>query len=176
MLAGNDGRATTENVRISLSQKKSSRRGMVTITSLIDIMTILLIFLIYNLSDEALTDFSSADLTLPSSFTSVRPAEMESMVVVGVGKSGVVVDNNPVMTTQALRESPVGTVDEIYGALSAHREGESEMVTQGFQEEASKWVKVLGDEELTFIDMLKIMRTCSEVGYEHVYLGAIPSE
>jgi biopolymer transport protein ExbD len=171
-----NGSTMMDNQRVLLAQKKPAHRGMITVTSLIDIMTILLIFLIYNISDEALTDLSSTDLSLPHSFSSERSQEVSSTVVVAAGKAGVVVDNNPVMTTDKLRASPVGIVPEIYGALDAHRDAEMRMVASEFQNEVSTSVKLLGDEDLVFADMLKIMRTCSEVGYEHVFLGAIPGE
>jgi len=160
-------------IRVNLPHRNNSGSGFINLTSLIDIMTILLVFIVLRMGTGGVTDFSTNDLTLPPSFSSEVPQEMEDMVVVSVGKEGVVVDNNPVMTTKSLIASPVGIIHEVEGALREHRQREERMVQMGFQSRVSNWVKVLGDESLTFVDMLKIMRTCSEVGYEHVFLGAI---
>ena len=85
--------------RIRLPREKKAGTSPINLTSLIDIMTILLVFIVVKMGTDAITDFSSSDLTLPQSFSSRVPRNMDDMVVVSIGKQGVVECNRAIHVT-----------------------------------------------------------------------------
>lgn|GEM_PF-4474451 len=162
-------------IRLNIGGRTREAPKTLSLTALIDIMTILLIFLIYNISDEAMSSIRTDDLSLPITSSGQRPDSMETMVVLAISQQSVTVDNRLVMSIAELRSAKPGTVPQIGKALEDYRAWEQEMIGRGLQDDFAGHVKILGDESLTFIDMLKVMRTCSQKGYEGIYLAAIPS-
>lgn len=79
------------------AQKRKARRAVsddLNITSMMDMMTIILVFLLKSYSAEDFGAAPSDDLTLPVS-TSVQPPKLA--VNVSVSKSQILVDGNPVV-------------------------------------------------------------------------------
>lgn len=77
----------------------------VTINSLMDAMTIILIFLLMNYSVDPLRIDTADDLKLPASTTEIHP---KASATVTVTKNGIIVNDKPVVQIKA------GTVDKAY--------------------------------------------------------------
>lgn len=87
-----------------LAKKKAAKKGerevepaKLTMNSLMDILTILLVFLLKNYSTDAVSVTPSSDLDLPKGMTALTP---EQTVAVTVSKSAILVDNAMVLTVK----------------------------------------------------------------------------
>jgi hypothetical protein len=87
-----------------LAKKKAGKKGerevepaTLTMNSLMDILTILLVFLLKNYSTDAVQVTPSSDLDLPKGMTALMP---EQTVAITVSKSAIFVDNAMVLTVK----------------------------------------------------------------------------
>ncbi len=87
-----------------LAKKKAGKKGdrnvepaKLTMNSLMDILTILLVFLLKNYSTDAVSVTPSSDLDLPKGMTALMP---EQTVAITVSKSAILVDNAMVLTVK----------------------------------------------------------------------------
>ncbi len=87
-----------------LTKRKAAKKGdrsepaaKLTMNSLMDILTILLVFLLKNYSTDAVSVTPSSDLDLPKGMTALTP---EQTVAVTVSKSAILVDNAMVLTVK----------------------------------------------------------------------------
>jgi len=87
-----------------LAKKKAGKKGdrdvepaKLTMNSLMDILTILLVFLLKNYSTDAVSVTPSSDLDLPKGMTALTP---EQTVAITVSKSAILVDNIMVLTVK----------------------------------------------------------------------------
>lgn len=87
-----------------LAKKKAGKKGdrdvepaKLTMNSLMDILTILLVFLLKNYSTDAVQVTPSSDLDLPKGMTALMP---EQTVAITVSKSAILVDNIMVLTVK----------------------------------------------------------------------------
>ncbi len=92
-------------LRKQRKKRKSADDVGVTINSLMDAMTIILIFLLMNYSVDPLRVDSSDDLKLPASTTEIHPKPSASLTVT---KKGIIVNDKPVVQIKG------GTVDKAY--------------------------------------------------------------
>jgi biopolymer transport protein ExbD len=100
-----------------MALKKATRKeeeGGLTITSMMDMMTIILVFLLKSYSTDDISVAGSEDLVLPVSTTQVRPELAVNLVVT---KSMVVVDGMEVLrlTEEADEENPGDMVIAVPG-------------------------------------------------------------
>jgi biopolymer transport protein ExbD len=155
------GRITVRIKNPILSARRRSPESAVVrlqLTSLVDMMTILLIFLLksFSMDGEVLTP--AADLALPGSTSDERVAPM---VNVAVTRTGVLLDGRSLLTLDELASLP------------------SEAATIGILEtELTKLAAITGDADgdraltiqcdknLDFALLKRVMRTCSVAGFD----------
>jgi biopolymer transport protein TolR len=144
------------------------RRGAgLNLVSLMDIFTILVFFLLVN-SAEVQTLETPRDIELPESIAENKPRET---VVVHISKDQVLVQGTPV-TTLAEVEALEGN---IVGPLKAALQRQSDRVLRDVAaaDAASREVTILGDRELPYRILKKIMATCTDADYGKLSLAVI---
>lgn len=120
------------------------------LTSLIDVMTILLVFLLKNFSVEGELITPSKDLELP---TSTIEKKAEPMFTVQISKNDLMVDGRPVTKVSSFAKSDSLLIPEFYQAI----EGYVKVAT-------AKEVMIEADRELPFNVIKRVMFTCSKAG------------
>jgi biopolymer transport protein ExbD len=121
------------------------------LTSLIDVMTILLVFLIKNFSVEGNIVSPSPNLNLPIS-TIKEQAKQKFRIV--VSQESIIVDDSTITDISSVLRSDSLLIPSLYKKLSNHLELEKGEVM------------LEADKELDFAVIKKVMYTCSKVGFK----------
>ena len=151
--------------RMSRNRVKITKMNL---TSLMDVFTILVFFLLVNSGSVELLE-APKDVSLPESFEESKPRET---VVVSVSPETVMVQGKVVaMVSDVLDETIEGSLDPLAVRLAELSEsviGSSTMTVAESQE-----VTILADKDVPFIVVRKVMSACTSEGYENVSLAVI---
>ena len=137
------------------------------LTSLMDVFTILVFFLIANqTSVDALQQ--PKQIKLPESVVEEKPRET---VVIFVGKDSVLVQGVPVARISDIQAAGNAEIEPIGARLAELSERVIGVSTQAVVE--SQEVTVLADKSIPFSILKKILATCTARGYTRVSLAVI---
>ncbi|MGB5332019.1 MAG: biopolymer transporter ExbD [Woeseiaceae bacterium] len=153
--------------RMSRNRLKITKMNL---TSLMDVFTILVFFLLVNSGSVEIME-SPKDMTLPEARVDTKPRET---VVIFVSPEDVLVQGKIVARVADILEGELSTVDPITSRLAELRDnivGPSTLAVAGSQE-----ITILADKSVPFIVIRKIMSACTGEGYENVSLAVIQKE
>lgn len=148
----------------------SRNRGKIAkmnLTSLMDVFTILVFFLLVNSGSVEILD-APKEVTLPESRVETKPRET---VVIFVSKDQVLVQGEAVTLVEDILNGEPEAVDPITWRLAELKEsvvGPSTLAVADSLE-----VTILADKSVPFIVIRQIMSTCTGEGYENVSLAVI---
>ena len=138
------------------------------LTSLMDVFTVLVFFLIFNSSATVETLQQPKQITLPESVVEEKPRET---VVIFVGMDEVLVQGVPVARVADIQASGNVEIEPISVRLADLRESVIGLSTQAVAE--SQEVTVLADKTVPFNVLKKVMATCTAQGYTRVSLAVV---
>ena len=138
------------------------------LTSLMDVFTILVFFLIMNSGSEVL---DSNGVSLPESVVETKPTET---VVINVTTDEVLVQGEPVVRVADVMAMGGGDIEPIVARLVELRERVIGVRTQAVAE--SPAVTILADKSIPFSVLKQIMSTCTAGGYTRISLAVIQKE
>lgn len=158
-------------MRNSRRIKRMSRNRMkitkMNLTSLMDVFTILVFFLLVNTGAVELLE-APKNVTLPESREDSKPRET---VVILVNQETVLVQGVVVAQVADILEGKAATMDPIIARLAELQEnivGPSTLQVAGSRE-----VTILADRSVPFVVVRRIMSACTGEGYENVSLAVI---
>ena len=157
-------RSTRRIKRMSRNRIKITKMNL---TSLMDVFTILVFFLLVNSGSVELVE-APRDVKLPESREDTKPRET---VVIFVSSENVLVQGEIVAYVDDILEGDAATTDPITVRLAELREnivGPSTLAVADSQE-----VTILADKSVPFVVIRKIMSACTVEGYENVSLAVI---
>ncbi|MDH3417081.1 MAG: biopolymer transporter ExbD [Gammaproteobacteria bacterium] len=160
-------RNTRRIKRMSRNRLKITKMNL---TSLMDVFTILVFFLLVNSGSVEIME-SPKDMTLPEARVDTKPRET---VVIFVSTEDVLVQGKIVARVDDILEGESSTVDPVTLRLAELREnivGPSTLAVAASQE-----ITILADKSVPFIVIRKIMSACTGEGYENVSLAVIQKE
>lgn len=153
--------------RIARMSRNKTRIPKLNLTSLIDVFTILVFFLLFNSSSNEVLQ-QPKQITLPDSVTEAKPRET---VVIFVGTDEVLVQGEPIVRVAdilAFEGQDIQPIKERLAELSKSVIGaRTQAVAQ------SREVTVLADKRTPFIVVKKVMSTCTGQGYTRISLAVI---
>lgn len=150
--------------------RMSRNRGKVTrlnLTSMMDVFTILLFFLMFHSGTSELLQ-EPKSVSLPDSVVESKPRET---VVIVVGRDEVTVQGEVVARVADIQAMPGQEVTQISERLAALRQNVIGVSTQAVAE--SQEVTVLADKSVPFNVVKTIMSTCTGQGYSRISLAVI---
>ena len=150
--------------RMSRNRLKITKMNL---TSLMDVFTILVFFLLVNSGSVELVE-APKNVKLPESQVETKPRET---VVIFVSPEDVMVQGQVVARVNDILEGQEGVIEPITARLHELTEnivGSSTMTVAESQE-----VTILADKSVPFVVVRRIMSTCTEGGYENVSLAVI---
>ena len=150
--------------RMSRSNKKVP--GM-SLTSLMDVFTILVFFLLVNSSASEVLE-APKQITLPDSVVETKPDET---AVIMVSDESVLVQGQVVIATSELLDSNKMAFVEISDRLKSLKENVIGISTKTLSE--SNKVTILADQTIPFKVLLKVMSSCTLAGYEQISLAVV---
>jgi biopolymer transport protein ExbD len=137
------------------------------LTSLMDVFTILVFFLMVNQSSVEVLQ-QPRQITLPESVVEEKPRET---VVILVGKDEVLVQGVPVARIADIEAAGNIEIEPIGARLAELSESVIGLSTQAVAE--SQEVTVLADKSIPFSVLKKILATCTARGYTRVSLAVV---
>ena len=150
--------------RMERSRKKVTGLNL---TSLMDVFTILVFFLLANSSSNEVLS-TPKHIKLPDSVVESKPRET---VVIMVGPDTVMVQGEAVTNTPELMQAKQDKIPEIAQRLDLLERNIIGIHSQAAV--ASKEVTILADKTIPFNVLKKIMTTCTGSGYGRISLAVI---
>jgi biopolymer transport protein ExbD len=153
--------------RLSRFRPKVSRMNL---TSLMDVFTILVFFLVMNSGPTEILDPSS-DVVLPESVVETKPSET---VVINVGREEVLVQGRPVVRIADILAMGSGDIEPIMAQLAELQSRVIGVRTQAVADSTA--ITILADKSIPFSVIKQIMSTCTSQGFTRISLAVIQKE
>ena len=150
--------------RMARNKKKPPNLSL---TSLMDVFTILVFFLLFHSSGSEVLE-APKQIKLPDSVVEAKPRET---VVIMVSPEVVVVQGEAVIGTPELLDAGSETVAEITARLKQLERNIIGISTKTVVQ--NKEVTILADKSIPFRALKKIMSTCTGSGYGRISLAVI---
>lgn len=130
-----------------------------------DIFTILVFFLLVNSSDVEVLQ-SNKDITLP---TSVAEKQPENQLVVMVSEEDIIVGGRKVTTIKSVLRLEDNDIPELQKELKYLAERKPYQNVE--EQQKGRSVTIMGDEDIPYKVLKKIMSTCAKTEYRNISLA-----
>lgn len=153
--------------RMDRRHKRGKMGSALNLVSLMDIFTILVFFLLVNSSDVEVLP-NAKDIQLPESIAEEKAKET---VVILIGDEDIIVQGTPVARVSEVMSRKGNDIPELKRALQSQndrvlrREGEDDI--------AGREVTIMGDREIPYRLLKKVMATCTESDYGQISLAVL---
>jgi biopolymer transport protein ExbD len=150
-------------------RKRSGGDVKLNITSMMDMFTIILVFLIKNFSTEGAIVTPADNLTLPKSTVEKRASEA---LGIKVSKNTIIVENTLVVNETeftAVQNQKDFLIQTLYEVLKKYAE-EGKKMTEISGKEFSGEITIQGDVEIPYSILTRVMYTCGQAGYPKMNL------
>lgn len=153
--------------RIRRMERNRNKGVGLNLTSLMDVFTILVFFLLANTSTSAVLT-PPKQIKLPTSVVQAKPKET---VVIMVGPEQVLIQGKAVISTHDVLASGHGAIPAIAEQLEQIQRNVIGINTKTVAD--SKQVTLLADKTIPFKVLKRIMSTCTRSGYGRISLAVI---
>jgi biopolymer transport protein TolR len=153
--------------RMDKHHSRNKGTAALNLVSLMDIFTILVFFLLVNSSDvETLPN--AKDLQLPESIAEEKAKET---VVILIGEEDIIVQGLPIVKVADVLALKGNDIPELRQALKSQND---RVLRREAQEDiASREVTIMGDKEIPYRLLKKVMATCTESDYGQISLAVL---
>lgn len=153
--------------RMEKHHKRHRGAGALNLVSLMDIFTILVFFLLVNSSDvETLPN--AKDLQLPESIAEDKAKET---VVILIGEIDIIVQGTPVAKVADVMATKGNDIPALRKALLSQNDRVLRRTAQA--EVAGREVTIMGDKDIPYRLLKKVMATCTESDYGRISLAVL---
>ena len=153
--------------RMEKHHKRNTRSGALNLVSLMDIFTILVFFLLVNSSDvETLPN--AKDLQLPESIAEEKAKET---VVILIGEIDILVQGKPVAKVADVSAQKGNDIPALRQALKS--QNDRVLRREAKDDIAGREVTIMGDKEIPYSVLKKVMATCTEADYGQISLAVL---
>jgi biopolymer transport protein ExbD len=160
-------------MRMERHHKRMAKESKLSLVSLMDIFTILVFFLMFNASDVQVLQ-SHKSVKLPTS--SVENAAAETLVIM-VNSSDLMLQGKKLADVERVMRSSDDIIKPLSTELKyqASREGalsaQLTTPTDVEPEDTARSITIMGDKDIPYKLLKKIMQTCAESGYTNISLA-----
>jgi len=141
--------------------------GGLNLVSLMDVFTILVFFLLVNSSSSDVME-PPKNIKLPDSIVEAKPRET---VIVMITPDQILVQGEPVISTQDVIDSKLAVIDAVKDRLVLQQKKVIGINTKVVAE--AKEVTILAQRTVPFHVMKKVMASCTSAGYGKISLAVI---
>lgn len=153
--------------RMEKHHKRNKGAGALNLVSLMDIFTILVFFLLVNSSDVQ-TLPNAKELQLPESIAEEKAKET---VVILIGETDLIVQGRTVAKIADVLATQGNDIPELREALLSQND---RVLRREAQEDiASREVTIMGDKDIPYRLLKKVMATCTESDYGQISLAVL---
>jgi biopolymer transport protein ExbD len=153
--------------RMERRHERGKRGGALNLVSLMDIFTILVFFLLVNSSDVEVLP-NARDIQLPESIAEEKAKES---VVILIGAEDILVQGAPVAKVREVMNLQGNDIPALREALVAQNE---RVMRQDVRDDiAGREVTIMGDKDIPYRLLKKVMATCSASDYGRISLAVL---
>jgi biopolymer transport protein TolR len=153
--------------RMARHHKRSKLGGALNLVSLMDIFTILVFFLLVNSTDVEVLP-NARDIQLPESIAEDKPKET---VVILIGDVDIIVQGTPVAKVADVMRLKGNDIPELRQALLS--QNDRVLRRQAQDEIAGREVTIMGDRDIPYRLLKKVMATCTASEYGRISLAVL---
>lgn len=150
-----------------MARNRHKRLPGMNLTSLMDVFTILVFFLLVNSSSSEVLA-PPKNITLPDSVVETKPKET---VVILVSEETIMVQGEVVVTVEDVVNSKQDAIIEISNKLESVKQNVIGVSTKTVAK--SREVTILSHKKVPFKVLRKVMSSCTFAGYENISLAVI---
>jgi biopolymer transport protein TolR len=153
--------------RMDKHHKRNRGTGALNLVSLMDIFTILVFFLLVNSSDvETLPN--AKELQLPES---IAEQKAKDTVIIIIGETDLIVQGTPIAKIADVMATKGNDIPELREALLSQND---RVLRREAQEDiAAREVTIMGDKDIPYRLLKKVMATCTESDYGKISLAVL---
>lgn len=153
--------------RMEKMHKRHKAGGSLNLVSLMDIFTILVFFLLVNSSDVEVLP-NAKDIQLPESIAEQKAKET---VVIMIGEENIIVQGTPVAKVSDVMKRRGNDIPELRQALLSQND---RVLRREAQDDiAGREVTIMGDRDIPYRLLKKVMATCTESEYGQISLAVL---
>jgi biopolymer transport protein ExbD len=153
--------------RMDRRHKRSKGATALNLVSLMDIFTILVFFLLVNSAEVEVLP-NAKDLQLPES---IAEQKAEETVVILVSETEILVQGTPVLTIEEAMARDSSVLEPLKAALQSQNDRVLRKAADA--EIAQRAVTIMGDRDIPYRLLKKVMRTCSDADYGRISLAVL---
>jgi biopolymer transport protein ExbD len=142
-------------------------------TSLVDVLTVLVFFLLKNFSSEGEIMTPSKNLELPQSTAKVRP---ENALTVAISQNHILVDGTPVALVSEETGRPGIDIPGLAKFLEDKRKQTEEISQYDKSVTFDGKLAIQGDRKIPYWLLQKVLATCGENGYSSFSLAVMKKD
>jgi biopolymer transport protein ExbD len=143
------------------------------LTSLLDMFTILLVFLLKSFSADGQIITNAEDLRLPES-TSPKPPR--SAPIIAVTKEWIMLDDKPLIQVNEIKADSDLLIKPLHASLQHSRELSERLGQIDQRVGFNGTVDIMGDRNASFAVIKRVMYTCGQVGFNNMLLAVYQKE
>lgn len=149
-----------------------SAHGKLNLTSMMDMFTIILVFLLKTYATEGQLIQPSESLALPKSTIQTAPETALDLVV---SKETVMLNDKPIVNLESVKQEKGYIIQPLRDELLFHAL-EAKKMEQQFGVPFSGKVTIQGDKDMEYRDLVKVMATCGASEYPNMRLVVYQKE
>ncbi len=155
-----------------IKRHKTSAEGKLNLTSMMDMFTIILVFLLKTYATEGHLIQPTESLTLPKSTIQTAPETALDLVV---SKEMVMLNDKPIADLKSVKKGKGYIIQSLRDELLFHAQEARKMeVLYGVP--FSGKVTIQGDKDMEYKDLVKVMATCGASEYPNMRLVVYQKE
>lgn len=148
-----------------------AQRGTVMITSMMDILTTLLFFLLKSFVSDAGPSTPPPGVVLPNSTSEEM---VENSIVIAVSHESILLGEKPVVRIKDALARDGIYIEELAGSLDgAWTQMEDLAKRAGREDKLTAKVTIQGDRDMEFRVLQKVMYTCNQRGFDEISLAVV---
>ncbi len=155
------------------TRARTPKAFKVQLTSLVDVMTILLVFLIKSFSAEGNVMNVPQDIKLPASTAQKQP---KPAIILSINNRILLAEGDPVADMTEMIKTDDLLIEPLYNWLGKRRSMTEKIAQYSTTTEFKGEIAIQGDRKIPFRLLQKIMFTCGRVGYSNFSLAVIQEE
>lgn len=153
--------------RMERRHERAKKGGSLNLVSLMDIFTILVFFLLVNSSDVEVLP-NAKDIQLPQSIAEEKAKES---VVILIGDDDILVQGTPVAKVADVMAQQANLIPALRDALLSQNDRVLQREAQ--EDIAGREVTIMGDKDIPYRLLKKVMATCTESDYGRISLAVL---
>ncbi|MFH0934106.1 MAG: biopolymer transporter ExbD [Pseudomonadota bacterium] len=148
-----------------MARAKRNRMGALNLTSLMDVFTILVLYLLVNQSSTEMAE-PPKNIKLPDSVVEAKPRQT---VVMMVSEQQILIQGEPVVSYEDVQNDKSGVVEPIRASLQKLRENVIGLNTEAIAK--GNEITIMAHRTVPFKVLKTLMSSCTSAGYSSISLA-----